>query len=104
VTSAIRLFNAEVYVDEQLIMTRTDHSSTDSVHAYMYKRTFDILRQLTSDVLNSGKPNVTPAIMEAKPEPATEPKRPRQEEKENFMVPTFQTTRSTNITINISSF
>ena len=99
VTSATRLFDAEV--DEQLIMTRTGHSSTDGVRAY--KRTSDKLRQLTSDVLNSGKANVTPAIMEAKPDPAPKPKRPRQEEKENVMVPTFQITGGTNITININS-
>ena len=99
VTSATRLFDAEV--DEQLIMTRTGHSSTDGVRAY--KRTSDKLRQLTSDVLNSGKQNVTPAITEAKPEPAPEPKRPRHEEKENAMVPTFQITGGTNITINIFS-
>ena len=98
-TSATRLFDAEV--DEQLIMTRTGHSSTDGVRAY--KRTSDKLRQLTSDVLNSGKANVTPALMEAKPDPASEPKRPRQEEKENVMVPTFQITGGTNITININS-
>ena len=98
VTSATRLFDAEV--DEQLIMTRTGHSSTDSVRAY--KRTSDKLRQLTSDVLNSGKQSVSPAIMEAKPEPAPEPKRPHHEEKEN-MVPTFQITGGTNITININS-
>ena len=99
VTSATRLFDAEV--DEQLIMTRTGHSSTDGVRAY--KRTSDKLRQLTSDVFNSGKQNVTPAITEAKPEPAPEPKRPRHEEKENAMVPTFQITGGTNITININS-
>ena len=98
VTSTTRLFDAEV--DKQLIMTRTSHSSTDGVRAY--KRTSDKLRQLTSDVLNSGKQNVTPAITEAKPEPAPEPKRPRHKEKENVMVPTFQITGGTNITININ--
>ena len=96
VTSAARLFDAEV--DEQLIMTRTGHSSTDGVRAY--KRTSDKLRQLTSDVLNSGKPN---GIVEAKPEPAPEPKRHCQEEKENFKVPSFHITGGTNITININS-
>ena len=40
---------------------------------------------------------------EAKPEPAPEPKRPRHEEKENVMVPTFQITGGSNITININS-
>ena len=99
VTSATRLFDAEV--DEQLIMTRTGHSSTDGVRAY--KRTSDKLRQLTSDVLNSGKPNVTPAIVEAKPEPAPEPKRHCHEEKENFKIPSFHITGGTNITININS-
>ena len=99
VTSATRLFDAEV--DEQLIMMRTSHSSTDGVHAY--KKTSDKLRQLTSDVLNSGKQNVIPAITEAKPEPAPEPKHPCHEEKENVMVPTFQITGGTNITININS-
>ena len=99
VTSATRLFDAEV--DEQLIMTRTGLSSTDGVRAY--KRTSDKLRQLTSDVLNSGKPNVTPAIVEAKPEPAPEPKRHCHEEKENFKIPSFHITGGTNITININS-
>ena len=82
-------------------MTRTGHSSTDGVRAN--KRTSDKLRQLTSDVLNSGKQNVTTAITEAKPGPAPEPKRPRYEEKENVMVPTSQITGGTNITININS-
>ena len=82
-------------------MTRTGHSSTDSVCAY--KRTSDKLRQLTSDVLNSGKPNVTPGIVEAKPELAPEPKRHCQEEKENFKIPLFHITGGTNITININS-
>ena len=89
------LFDAEV--DEQLIMTRTGHSSTDGVCAY--KRTSDKLRQLTSDVLNSGKQNVTPAITEAKPEPPSEPKPPCHEGKENVMVPTLQIIGGTNITI-----
>ena len=87
-TSATRLFDAEV--DKQLIMMRTSHSSTDGVRAY--KRTSDKLRQLTSDVLNSGKQNVTPAITEAKPEPAPEPKCPCHEEKENVMVPNHRPT------------
>ena len=48
VTTATRLFNEGV--DEQLIMARTGHSSTDGVRAY--KRTSDKLKELTSDVLN----------------------------------------------------
>ena len=49
-TTATRLFNEGV--DEQLIMARTWHSSTDGVRAY--KRTSDKLKELTSDVLNCG--------------------------------------------------
>ena len=49
VTCASRLFEAEV--DEQLIMARTNHASTDGVRAY--KRASTKLQELTSDVLNS---------------------------------------------------
>ena len=51
VSLATRLFDAEV--DEQLIMSRTGHSSTDGVRAY--KRASTKLKQLTSDVLNNPK-------------------------------------------------
>ena len=40
-------------VDEQLIMSRTGHSSTDGVRAY--KRTSEKLKKMTSDVLNNSK-------------------------------------------------
>ena len=43
VSLATRLFDAQV--DEQLIMSRTEHSSTDGVQA-------NKLKQVTSDVLN----------------------------------------------------
>ncbi len=49
-TSATRLFDAGV--DEQLIMSRTGHSSTASVRSY--KRISESLQDLTSSVLNSG--------------------------------------------------
>ena len=48
VSSATRLFAAEV--DEQLIMSRIWHFSTDGVHAY--KRASNKLKQITSNVLN----------------------------------------------------
>ncbi len=47
-TVTTRLFNARV--DEQLIMSRTGHSSTAGVRAY--KRTSEQLLEHTSDVLN----------------------------------------------------
>ena len=50
VTTATRLFDEGV--DEQLIVDRTGHSSTDGVSTY--KRTSDKLKELTSDVLNCG--------------------------------------------------
>ena len=46
---ATRLYDAEV--DEQLIMSRTGHSSTEGVRAY--KRASTKLKQVTSDVLNN---------------------------------------------------
>ena len=53
VTCASDLFDAEV--DEQLIMARTNHASTDGVRAY--KRASTKLQELTSDVLNSSTHN-----------------------------------------------
>ena len=47
-TAATRLF--EVGVDEQLIMQRTRHRSSDSVHSY--KRVTENLKHVTSHVLN----------------------------------------------------
>jgi len=49
-TSATRLFDAGV--DEQLIMSRTGHSSTAGVRSY--KRITERLQEMTSKVLNSG--------------------------------------------------
>ena len=49
-TSATRLFDAGV--DEQLIMSRTGHSSTAGVRSY--KRVTERLQEMTSNVLNSG--------------------------------------------------
>ena len=49
-TSATRLFDAGV--DEQLIMSRTGHSSTGGVRSY--KRVTERLQEMTSSVLNSG--------------------------------------------------
>ena len=47
-TSATRLFDAGL--DEQLIMARTGHSSSDGVR--LYKRVTEHLREKTSDILN----------------------------------------------------
>ena len=47
-TAATRLFDAEV--DEQLIMSRTGHSSNNGVRSY--KHVTDQLREKTSNVLN----------------------------------------------------
>ena len=49
VSCATRLYTAQV--DEQLIMSRTSHSSTDGVRAY--KRSSEKLKKLTSYILNS---------------------------------------------------
>ena len=91
VSSATRLFDAEV--DEQLIMSRTGHSSTSGVHAY--KRTSEKLKLMTSDLLSKSTPT-----------PGQEPpkaKRPCAEGKENVIPPTLQTTGGSNFTINIHS-
>ena len=53
VTCASRLFDGEV--DEQLIMARTNHASTDGVRPY--KRVSTKLQELTYDVLNSSTDN-----------------------------------------------
>ena len=68
-----------------------------------HKRTSDKLAQLTSDVFNSGKQNVTPAITEAKPEPAPESKASSSWRKGKCDGPTFQITGGTIITMNINS-
>ena len=52
VSLATRLF--DVKVDEQLITSRTGHSSTDGVRAY--KRASSKVKQITSDVLNGTQP------------------------------------------------
>jgi len=51
VSAATRLF--ETGLDEQLIMERTGHKSTDGVRTY--KRTSEIQRQEVSDILNKSK-------------------------------------------------
>ena len=91
VSSATRLFDAQV---DELIMSRTGHSSTDGVRAY--KRTSNKLKELTSDFLNCK----TVSTVEEQ-----EPKSKRvclkqQDSQENFM-PTISITGGTNITINI---
>ena len=50
VSAATRLFAAGV--DEQLIMSRTGHSSVNGVRTY--KRKVERLQEITSDVLNTG--------------------------------------------------
>ena len=111
VSLATRLFDAQV--DEQLIMSRTGHSSTDGVRAY--KRASNKLKQLTSDVLNRSALPVAKHIeseQEKRPEeealkPACEAepplKRPCFENKENPSVPAIQISGGTNITININN-
>ncbi len=68
VTAATRLFDAQI--DEQLIMSRTGHSSTDGVRAY--KRVSTNLKQATSNVLNSGKIEDDCKELDS-PEPINEP-------------------------------
>ena len=53
-TTTTRLFNAQI--DEQLIMSRTGHSSTVGVRSY--KCTSDQLLECTSKVLNRKRHNV----------------------------------------------
>ena len=98
VSLATRLFDAQV--DEQLIMSRTGHSSTDGVRAY--KRASSHLKKVTSDVLNNAKPSVPEK--EPDPDPVKRPCVVGVENKENSIQrPTIQITGGTNITININS-
>lgn len=98
VSLATRLFDAQV--DEQLIMSRTGHSSTDGVRAY--KRASSHLKKVTSDVLNNAKPSVPEK--EPDPDPVKRPCVVGVENKENsIQLPTIQITGGTNITININS-
>ena len=62
---ATRLYDAEV--DEQLIMSRTSHSSTEGVRAY--KRASTKLKQVTSDVLNNPQRKPLKELTVAQPEP-----------------------------------
>lgn len=101
VSLATRLFDAEV--DEQLIMNRTGHSSTDGVRAY--KRASTKLKEITSDVLNqktvsskAENKHATQLDPDCPPE-----KKPRIENEVQKTSPTFQITGGTNITININS-
>ena len=97
VSLATRLYDAEV--DEQLIMSRTGHSSTDGVRAY--KRTSEKLKKMTSAVLN----NSNKRTLVNKEEPEQEPCTKRvcgEEDKENGVHPVFQISGGSNITINIS--
>ena len=50
VSTATRLFSAGI--DEQLIMSRTSHSSVSGVR--IYKRKVEKLQEITSDPLNTG--------------------------------------------------
>ena len=56
VSAATRLFAAGV--DEQLIMSRTGHSSVNGVRTY--KRKVEKLQEITSDVLNTGSVDAKP--------------------------------------------
>ena len=86
------------------------HSSTDGVRAY--KRALTKLKQLTSDVLNNPKRKplsevTNPERETSKPESPEPtklqlPKVKRQCNK-NAIVPSFQISGGTNITININS-
>lgn len=91
---ATRLFDAEI--DEQLIMSRTGHSSTDGVRAY--KRTSEKLKIITSDVLNASKSR---SPKKRKAEHEYEPTCKRAKEKENQ--PIFNISGGSNITIHLSS-
>ena len=102
---ATRLYDAEV--DEQLIMSRTGHSSTEGVRAY--KRASTKLKQVTSDVLNNPQRKPLKELTVTQPEP--EPPKPiliespkaKRQCKENQIIPSFQISGGTNITINIKS-
>ena len=63
--ASTRLFNAQA--DEQLIMSRTGHSSTDGVRAY--KRASNKLKKVTSDVLNWSKDETIKSASESQAEP-----------------------------------
>lgn len=69
-------------------MTRAGHSTELTVYVPIRGHLTNSCKSLQMCSTVENKCN--PAIMQAKPEPPPEPKRPRHEEKENVMVPTFQ--------------
>ena len=85
-------------------MTRTGHSSTDGVQAY--KRASNKLKRLTSNVLNSNKPEKTPRneiVVLSDTDPETDQPKPKcKPEGKEYLMPTIQITGGTNITININ--
>ena len=91
VSCVTRLYDAQV--DEQLIMSRTSHSSTDGVRAY--KRSSEKLKELTSNILNSRGND------QAVPKPAPKRMCISEERKEEKSMPNICISGGTNITINI---
>ncbi len=106
VSAATRLFDCGI--DEQLIMNRTGHSSTDGVRAY--KRASERLQERTSDVLNRV---TTEASVPAEKKPKLELELGEKENhstvsqvsaqsyQHSATVPVFNISGGTNVTINI---
>ena len=113
VTCASRLFDAQI--DEQLIMARTNHASTDGVRAY--KRASTKLQELTSDILNSKQSTPGPSVKHQSSEPDTTgslvkrkcsgegtlgPSVKRKCYEQENKIPSICISGGTNITININ--
>ncbi len=97
VSAATRLF--DLGIDEQLIMSRTGHSSTGGVRTY--KCTSEKLKELTSDTLNGITVSSDAPLskkVKANPVAADENIAPA-----DYKQPVFQISGGSNITINISS-
>ena len=109
--TATRLF--EGGVDEQLIMSRTGHSSREGVRAY--KRTTTKLSEVTSDVLNGGhcsgnKREASLSVLSSdlgtvSKKVVSQPvvQEGMDSSKENFTSPVLQISGGSNITINFGT-
>ena len=104
-TSATRMFDAGL--DEQLIMSRTGHSSTGGVRSY--KRVTEQLREKTSKILNAG-PQMTSVETTQEMKPSTKSETSDQchnVQKENTdpaksKVPGISFAGATNFTVNFN--
>ena len=98
-SAATQLFAAGV--DEQLIMSRTGHSSVNGVRTY--KRKVEKLQEITSDVLNAGsvdKGEVCTVKLREPDEAVGEKKSKTMQKFERL--PNFTVSGGSNVSINIT--